>query len=78
MPSIQHLEHIFRATWRPAYEKTFFHRRKVIIDELERHATAQPMRLEASIAVEMDVERAGGSLDKLQKVIKEHRKKAER
>jgi hypothetical protein len=77
MPSIQHLEHMFGAAWRPACEKTFFHRRKVIIDELERRAAAEPMRPEASIAVEMDLEHGGGSLDKLQKAIKEQWKKAE-
>lgn len=77
MPSVEKLEHDFGASWRPASEKTFFHRRKVIVDEISRRAALRRAVPECIIVDEMDLERAGQSLEKLQKAIKERRKVCE-
>ena len=72
MPSIDALEARWGARWRPSSEKSFFCKRRTIIDEVVRGAAAAG-GTEYDIAQQMDMERGTASLDKVMKVLRSQR-----
>jgi hypothetical protein len=72
MPSIDSLEARWGARWRPASEKSFFCKRRIIIDEVVRRAAATG-QTEHETAKKMDLERGSASLDKIIKILRSRR-----
>ena len=76
LPSVDELNRLFEARWRPASERQYYSSRKVIVDEIRRRATgAIGATMEArlvTVVEEMEEQRkaTGASLDKVYKTLK--------